>query len=1051
MSTAELLKPILESGIRSVKFFNGRLLSGEDMSQEQSANREARRLIGRAVGDGVAYGFEVARTPGAGTAPRLTVQPGLALNRCGEPLRLTSAADLSLVRPQNGSPATLSSFGQCTPFQAGTYVAGSGVYLLVISPAQGTEGRAPVSGLGNDPVDCNTKYTVDGVQFRLIQIDLTATELNDQNHLRSLVAYKCFGIAQLKSLITAPFSSTPETYGLLDQLRPNRLTDCDVPLAVFLWSATEGIKFVDAWAVKRRLIEPSAADEWNPAVGDRRRSEAEATLLQFQDQLEGIQTAAALGGITPSGQIAADQFFTFLPPAGFLPTGANGFDWKKFLGPHAPDQPTLIDEGLFRSAIHRSLFQDPIKINPFLVAAQANTAPPIPLRVYRLPGASDFVLFARSWNGRVRVFLNPAPASNETADINATSKTGNAQFNAPAVTGAMRPLVDVPPGPYKVNVSVQGYQTVTPVGVTVIAGETIDVSFAIARLPNGSIVLTVTDESGSSISNKVSSVSAVAVQSGITRNGVLASGKWSLADLPPGSYNVTVAAPGFRSSTLTGVPVALGEIVQRTVTMVRATDDRPPLCIGIANVKRPLLQKARLCLVLTGGKAATSGTKTRSARKRAVNSGQVFREDFELESEKATNIADAGGPPWAGMVQLEPVPKEVAKWLAAWQQWFNKQYPGQGIGSARPAIFINPRYVAPTGLRDVPDTPQAYAVFGKFYRPLTVNISTHTTNRPLQTKKARIRGIGDDDWDQLERYGIKYVDQVSGLWSEYISNVTGQSPDYSRFLILDAISAVDNANKSRTYFDGWDSDVDAAVKEMGLTDDVAVANADRAELSRRLGAGFANRLIEQSREIVPAEAWSLEAIGFTKGQVEALSDRGIGSKGELVVGTATDAGRGRVAEITGIDAGQIILARDSAISQMTAASVAFAPVREITALPGMNAAVAEKLGAADVTSTDALAGSDKSELAARTGLSEDAAASLIESAKTVSRTRLDVGSLAAITSADAEALKTSLGIHTVADLADKDASAIAGAFGGDLNKAKAVIAGVKAGLGMIRR
>ena len=55
------------------------------------------------------------------------------------------------------------------------------------------------------------------------------------------------------------------------------------------------------------------------------------------------------------------------------------------------------------------------------------------------------------------------------------------------------------------------------------------------------------------------------------------------------------------------------------------------------------------------------------------------------------------------------------------------------------------------------------------------------------------------------------------------------------------------------------------------------------------------------------------------------------------------------------------------------------------------------------------------------------------------------------TSTDAEALKTSLGIHTVADLADKDASAIAGAFGGDLNKAKAVIAGVKAGLGMIRR
>ncbi len=1050
MSTAELLKPILESGIRSIKFFNGRLLSGEDMSQEQLAIREARKLIGQAVGDGVAYGLEVAMTAGAGTAARITVQPGLALNRCGEPLRLNSAADLSLVRPQNGSPAAVSSFSQCTPFQAGTYVAGSGVYLLVISPAQGTEGRAPVSGLGNDPVDCNTKYTVDGVQFRLIQIDLTATELNDQNHLRSLVAYKCFGIAQLKSLTTAPFSSTPETYGLLDQLRPNRLTDCDVPLAVLLWSATEGIKFVDAWAVRRRLIEPSPADEWNLDVGDRRRSEADATLLQFQDQLEAIQIAAALGG-TPSGQIEGDQYFTFLPPAGFLPTGANGFDWKMFLGPHAPDQHTLIDEGLFRSVIHRSLFQDPIKVNPFAVAIQPNTAPPIPVSVYRLPGASDFVLFARSWNGRIRVFLNPVPAANEAADINASSKTCNAQFNAAVVTGAMRPVVDVPPGPYKVNGSVQGYQTIAPVGVNVIGGETIDVAFAIVKLPNGNIVVTVTDQNGASISNKVSSVTAVSGPAGTARNGVLTSGKWSLADLPPGSYDVTVAAAGFRPSTLTGVTVALGENVQRTVVMVQATDDRPLLCIAIIGVKKPPLQKARLCLVLTAGKATTLGQKTRSARKKASNSGQVFREDFEVESKRATEITNIGGPPWAKMVQLDPVSPEVGKWLADWQHWFNKQYPGQGIGSAKPAIFIDPRYISPKGILEVADAPQAYAVFGKFYRPMTVNTSTNTTNRPLQTKKAKIRGIGDDDWDLLDRFGIKYVDQVAGLWSEYISNITGQSPDFSRYLILDSISAVDNANKSRTYYEGWDADVDTVLKEMGLTDDVAIANADRAELSKRLGAGFANRLIEQSHEIVPVEAWSLESIGFSRRQMAALADKGISSKGELVGSTATDDGKAKVGEIVGIEAGQIVLARDSAILEMTAASVGFAPVRELTALSGVNAAVAERLGAADVTSTDALAASDKSELAAKSGLSEDVAESLIESAKGAERGRLDVGSLAPISAADAEALKTSLGIHTVADLAGKDASAIASAFGGDLNKANAVIAGARAGLGMIRR
>ena len=59
MSYTELLEPILKGGIRSVNFFNGRLLSAEDLKQEQEANREGRARLGQAVGHGVAYGLEV--------------------------------------------------------------------------------------------------------------------------------------------------------------------------------------------------------------------------------------------------------------------------------------------------------------------------------------------------------------------------------------------------------------------------------------------------------------------------------------------------------------------------------------------------------------------------------------------------------------------------------------------------------------------------------------------------------------------------------------------------------------------------------------------------------------------------------------------------------------------------------------------------------------------------------------------------------------------------------------------------------------------------------
>ena len=51
MSAVELQNPILDGGIRSVNFFNGRLLTARDLSREQDANREATNRLGQALGD----------------------------------------------------------------------------------------------------------------------------------------------------------------------------------------------------------------------------------------------------------------------------------------------------------------------------------------------------------------------------------------------------------------------------------------------------------------------------------------------------------------------------------------------------------------------------------------------------------------------------------------------------------------------------------------------------------------------------------------------------------------------------------------------------------------------------------------------------------------------------------------------------------------------------------------------------------------------------------------------------------------------------------------
>lgn len=378
----ELLQPLLGDGIRSVYFFNGRILNAEDLLAEQAANTQQHRQLGQAIGDGIAHGLEVSTTAGAGAKAIITVQPGLAVNRNGAVLRLNGATDVSLVRPQNGStPAAGSGFSECQPFQSGVYVTGSGVYVLTISPVRGREGRAPVSGLQNTTADCNTKYIVDGVQFRLIQLDLTSAELNDQNHLRNLVAYKCFGVDAAKSFVSDPFDAEVNQYGLLDGLRPNLLTDCDVPLAVLFWTANDGIKFIDNWPVRRRLTASAASAKWSLVVGDRRASEAEAMFSQFQDQIEDIR----LNETNPAtlAAIAASQRFGFLPPAGLLPItdagllfGASasvarfagprsprGFNPQTFFGEHASKDVSITDGDLLRNLLRESFSHEPIDLS----------------------------------------------------------------------------------------------------------------------------------------------------------------------------------------------------------------------------------------------------------------------------------------------------------------------------------------------------------------------------------------------------------------------------------------------------------------------------------------------------------------------------------------------------------------------------------------------------------------------------------------------------------------------------------------------------------------
>ena len=335
------------------------------MSDEQAANREGRKRLGQSLGDGVAFGLEVSEAAGLSKkdAPVVTINPGMAVNRQGQTLNLAAPNSISLIRQSIADTSANSGgvFKDCqqTQLQSGVYIAGAGLYLLTIAPAEGSAGRAPVSGLGNTTTTCNARYTVEGVQFRLLQLNISNKDLADPLLLRNRVAYKCFGAAIITN---DPFAPQSSQYGLLDTLRPNSLTDYDVPLALIYWTASGGITFLDQWSVRRRLTARAVSDRWAHLLGDRRASEIQAMILQFEEHILDI---LAKESNEATRKINARERFDYLPPAGIMPFSRSsakvGFTPEIFFKDIAA-RASVIEPGLLPTLFHEALNYSPIDL-----------------------------------------------------------------------------------------------------------------------------------------------------------------------------------------------------------------------------------------------------------------------------------------------------------------------------------------------------------------------------------------------------------------------------------------------------------------------------------------------------------------------------------------------------------------------------------------------------------------------------------------------------------------------------------------------------------------
>jgi hypothetical protein len=410
MSAVDILEPVLSGGIRNTNFFNGRLLTAEDLTDFQSANAQQHQQLAHALGEGVVYGLEVNLAPSSTPAQAvLRISQGLAFNRKGQAVALPSDTDLALVPPPDPLAADAGLFQVCQPPTA-TVLTNPGLYVLTISPASGFSSEsAPKTNVFNEGVasTCGSRWIVEGAKFSTVQLDLgtnpdpstlagqaeqiaasltllleqlsvasgaTADSLRAQiaplmSKLRNCAAHLCFGTEQLKGFAANPFgrsngSSLFAEYGALDHLRDlGNLSDCDVPLAILYWTTT-GLQFIDMWSARRPVLSQAVSEAWAPLAGQRRAAEGLAMFLQFQCQLSGLLQSGAGGNSLTS--IVFTDYFKYLPATGLMPMAAlqngNTNIFTSLFNGLTTRGPEFIEGSKLQSLMRKSFVYSPIDL-----------------------------------------------------------------------------------------------------------------------------------------------------------------------------------------------------------------------------------------------------------------------------------------------------------------------------------------------------------------------------------------------------------------------------------------------------------------------------------------------------------------------------------------------------------------------------------------------------------------------------------------------------------------------------------------------------------------
>lgn len=956
METTNLSSPVLASLV-SIRFFNGRMLTGEDLTREQRSLYARDARVAAALGAGVVRGLDVvADELNSSGGPVVRVTAGCAIDRRGEFIVLAEDTLVELRLPEplptQGRPDWRRCADAASDLPAPAPAADAGLYLLVIrsAPVDSAEmARVLQVDRSNDP--CMVNFVQEAAVFRLVRMtDLEAGLVGvPEARLRNVVAHACFGTAAVPP---APSVDAPESAraieALYTKLAPTMA--CDLPLAVLRIRHTTGLVWIDQWAARRSITAAPTHVTLERATGPRGFAEAEARLLQFDNQLRALGGAPVASASPRAGSAA--ETFRWVPPAGELPASwvVDGDAWRHFFGRWmAPPTLTLCDARILPALLVANTAAAAIPVD---VADDAVSAPAIDVYCGRSSGEGEptALVYVQSVDGRVIVDLTGAAL---TASVSASLKVrlvsadGLRSWDLIRLADATWVSPGASPGDYHVEV-VSAWVAASPAAVTLVGGRVQHREIAVTAL-------TGTIEVDAPSTDFVDVYEVMARRDGRALAARREGRRWIVEGAAVGAWNILGRAYGRLTRIVTreaNVEVQAGKTVK--VVLDFAEEVRQPprsltFVYKIGNVSR----KIKLSMIETSITESDDGVELeikpsryysykrveQEVAKNALAAVQALKKPViqitrpsppapdPALAEKFVRVSEPWGEPmpvieravlknWAvnqdhgKQVLLNPLPEEVRGWLLRWRQWLAYVEPSERVRTrilaSTPALKVEAgQTLASLADRRSPSTTaEAWAVFGPTAMPVAV--TREASNVPFDYMPP--------DYEKLLRpLNPFYLDVPFDVIVAYPKDILGI---YFPWPVGDPEDFYDEMNKraeevkkNLEYLPGMTPAIRDSLGE--LLDPVALANATPGVLAERLGGQYNPvvhaLLIAGARDTVEPAMWSIAESG--------LADAGrLTAAGYTTLGELANATTERLRASLDIDEGAASRAKEGAMS-----------------------------------------------------------------------------------------------------------------------------------------